>query len=112
MADQTKALVEAYLANHARHSMYLVTVPANTAANQSIAMRIIQQRGLENSTIGVLTQCDLVDVAADSDAEEDDVRNRFLDHLHKLAQVSGDVVPLQPHGYEIGTASCRVRVFQ
>lgn len=98
MPQETRALAESYLDQYADQSIFLVTVPANAAANQSIAMEIIQQRGFEHRTIGVLTKCDLVDVAPDPD-DEDEGEDKFAELKDKLMQASADVVRLEPHGY-------------
>src|SRR5690349_4057943 len=99
MSIKTRQLVESYLDQSSEHSLYVVTVPANAGANQSIAMDIVQQRKLEQWTIGVLTKADLLDVAVDSDDEEDDVASKFQELRSKLAQTSPDIVPLSAHGY-------------
>jgi len=86
MPTQTRAIAEKHIAEHSDHSIYLCVVPATAAPNTSSAMHLIQQKGVESKTLGVLSMCDKL----------------FKGDQHKLAdrlnQV-GDSVQLNPNGY-------------
>ena len=76
--------------------MYLVTVPANSATNQSLAMDIVQRSMLHSRTIGVLTKSDQYTSFPEDDLEKTEIVHELCE---KVFQRSSDVVPLPTYGY-------------
>eukprot|EP01041_Mallomonas_annulata_P009012 gene9012-18658_t len=96
MQALTRELVENYIKENSTHSMYLVTIPATSATNQSLAMEVVQRYKLQSRTIGVLTKSDLYATIADDEIEKaDNVREL----CEKVYQKSSDVCPLPTYGY-------------
>eukprot|EP00873_Tetraselmis_striata_P001298 jgi/Tetstr1/421562/TSEL_012506.t1 len=58
MAAATDALVRRYMGAHTVHSIFLAVVPATSKPNDSRALALLQEHGVEGRTIGVLTMCD------------------------------------------------------
>ena len=58
LREQTRALIERQVERHGAYSMYLAVVPAGQRPNTSIAMEVVQGKGLEGRTLGVFTKCD------------------------------------------------------
>lgn len=78
---------------HGLHSVYLETVPADSAPNLSICMEIVQAHNLQSKTIGVFTMCDEVPQRK---------MPNFLARCQNLASEESAVngaVHLQPHGW-------------
>ena len=90
LREQTRALIERQVAQHGACSMYLAVVPAGQRPNTSIAMEVVQSKGLEGRTLGVFTKCD-------------DVPLRNLAGLRRLLPDTPDPamggVALAPHGW-------------
>ena len=91
MKDLTRSLALTYLDTCTEHSIYLVTVSADSPANHSIAMNVIQERNLQQWTIGVWTKADRF-----HEDPEDPHAETFQD---KLNQNGHGAVVLTPHGY-------------
>ena len=88
MPQQTQALTNAQIDLHKSHSMFLCTVEATTAPNNSTALKLLRQKKVLDKTIGVITKSDY----ARAEEQQQLVRAR-------LSQTSRDVVALKPHGY-------------
>ena len=90
LREQTRALIDRQVARHGAYSMYLAVVPAGQRPNTSIAMEVVQSKGLEGRTLGVFTKCD-------------DVSLRALASLRRLVGEAPDAalggVALAPHGW-------------
>eukprot|EP00607_Mallomonas_marina_P000826 CAMPEP_0182434958 /NCGR_PEP_ID=MMETSP1167-20130531/72812_1 /TAXON_ID=2988 /ORGANISM="Mallomonas Sp, Strain CCMP3275" /LENGTH=1273 /DNA_ID=CAMNT_0024625429 /DNA_START=176 /DNA_END=3997 /DNA_ORIENTATION=- len=96
MQALTRELVETYIKENSTHSMYLVTVPARSACNQSLAMEVVQRYKLQSRTIGVLTKSDLYATIAEDDQEKSE---NVRELCEKVYQRSSDVCPLPTYGY-------------
>ncbi|TMW65229.1 hypothetical protein Poli38472_009396 [Pythium oligandrum] len=89
MMHQTRALVEKYL--KMPHTLVLAVVPAFERVRNSQAFQLVQQYGLEDRTIGVLTMVDrAIDVS--------NPKGPLVAVMDRLDEVSSDVVKLK-HGY-------------
>ena len=88
--ENTRALVEAHIAEHDHHSLYLLAVPASVAPNVSLAADLVLEKQLERRCVGVFTMCD-------------EVPKRKLDLLKKRLEAGAGkdsgVVRLTPHGW-------------
>lgn len=58
LREQTRALIERQVERHGAYSMYMAVVPAGQRPNTSIAMEVVQSKGLEGRTLGVFTKFD------------------------------------------------------
>jgi hypothetical protein len=81
MMEQTRALVESYLAKP--DTLVLAVVPAGERVRNSQAFQLVQKYGLTSRTVGVLTMCNR---AADTSHPD----GPFADVLAKLAGTSSD----------------------
>lgn len=90
MMQQTRALVEKYLA--APPTLVLAVVPASEHTRNSQAFQLVQHHELTNSTIGVLTMVDLVAQHSTSGS------GPLARVMERLDGTSGDIVELK-HGY-------------
>jgi hypothetical protein len=90
LREQTRALIDRQVERDGACSMYLAVVPAGQRPNTSIAMEVVQSKGLEGRTLGVFTKCD-------------DVSVRGLASLRRLVGEAPDAalggVALAPHGW-------------
>ena len=92
MKQGTRKLVEGHIERHGQYSMYLATVVATSAPNQSVAMDIVQSKKLEDKTIGVFTKCDHVMALADE-------KDMFLARMQSEPPEGCGAVPLSQHGW-------------
>lgn len=86
MPQQTRELVEEHILQSKAHSLFLCVVPATMAPNASTGMQLLQQLGVLDRTIGVITMCD--ELAA-----------RHHPKLRARLQQEGDAVVLEPFGW-------------
>ena len=90
LREQTRALIDRQVVRHGAYSMYLAVVPAGQRPNTSMAMEVVQSKGLEERTLGVFTKCD-------------DVSLWGLANLRRLVRDAPDSalgsVALAPHGW-------------
>jgi hypothetical protein len=88
--DQSRALIDRHVEQHGAYSMFLAMVPAGQRPNTSIAMEVVQAKGLEGRTLGVFTMCD-------------NVASRSLVNVRRLLGDAPDAslgsVTLAPHGW-------------
>jgi len=94
MPQQTRALVEEHIRANHQHSLFLCVVQATMAPNASTGMQMLQQLGLLDRTIGVITMCDELAV-------------RHHPKLRARLQQQGDAVVLRPFGW-VATMNCPV----
>lgn len=57
-AEATRALVDAQISQHRQYSLFLAIVPAGRRPTSSAAMRVVEDHGLQDKTLGVFTHCD------------------------------------------------------
>jgi len=88
--ENTKALIEAHIAEHDHHSLYLLAVPASVAPNVSLAADLVLEKNLERRTVGVFTMCD------ELPRRKIDIFKKRLDA--KAGEETG-AVRLDPHGW-------------
>jgi sugar lactone lactonase YvrE len=88
----TRRLVEDHLQKHGQYSLYLATVVATSAPNQSIAMEIVNKNKLEGNTIGVFTKCDHAMAIPDE-------RELFQERLQSPPPANCGAVALAPYGW-------------
>ena len=88
--ENTKALIEAHIAEHDHHSLYLLVVPASVAPNVSLAADLVLEKNLERRTVGVFTMCD------ELPRRKIDTFKKRLDP--KAGEETG-AVTLAPHGW-------------
>ena len=81
-------LVEEQIAKHKESAVFLCTIHSSMAPDQSRGMKLVQDLGLEERTVGVFTMCD-------------DVGKKTLKLLPaRIEQAAGDAsVRLEPHGF-------------
>ena len=96
----THTLVDSYLSQHEKSSIFLVVVRADSSPRTSEALGIIMKRKLAASTVGVLTFCDKLDTDEDHEILQQVLSN-------STAQ-SKECVPLKPHGY-VATTNREIR---
>ena len=92
MKQGTRQVVEDHVQRHGQYSIYLATVAATLAPNQSPAMEIVQSHELEGRTIGVLTKCDHAMAIADE-------REVLVERLQAAPPAGCGAVRLDPHGW-------------
>jgi hypothetical protein len=92
MKQGTRQLIEDHIAKHGQYSLYLATVVATCAPNQSCAMEIVQSKQLAGKTIGVFTKCDHAMAI-------DDEKEMFEDRLKSPPAPDCGAVPLKPFGW-------------
>ena len=69
MPELTRRLLTNYMDQHDAHSLYLLVIKVTDQANASSGMRLVQERGLHERTIGVFTKVDLLRDEDDDDDE-------------------------------------------
>ena len=84
MPDTVRRLVLAQIERYREMAVFLVTCTASMAPEQSQAMQLVHELGLQDRTIGVLTMCD-------------DVGTRAMKPLPGRLQQTAGGMPLQPH---------------
>ena len=89
--EKPRALIERQIAQHGAYSMYLAVVPAGQRPNTSIAMEVVQGKGLEGRTLGVFTKCDSVSLPVLESTR------RLVGGAEDAAALGG--IALTPHGW-------------
>eukprot|EP00750_Incisomonas_marina_P008315 INCI1543.4.p1 GENE.INCI1543.4~~INCI1543.4.p1 ORF type:complete len:1172 (-),score=123.94 INCI1543.4:157-3672(-) len=100
LREATHTLIDSYLSQHEKSSVFLVVVRADSSPRTSEALGIIIKRKLEAKTIGVLTFCDKLDTDED---------HEILQQVLTNSTAGGkECVPLKPHGY-VATTNREIR---
>ncbi len=89
---QTAEIFDKHMAKFSPCSLFLATVRATTAPNTSLAIEMIQARGLHNRTVGVFTMCDHAMAIPD-------FQNAFLERIQPHPPVDCGAVALEPYGW-------------
>ena len=91
VAQQTAQLVRLYAQRHRATALFVVAVRASEQPNNSLAMRLVQEVGLESCALGVLT---MTDVLTGELKEGHELHSSFLKHhgprLLQLLKASDD----------------------
>ena len=99
VAQETAGLVRTFAKKHRNSALFVVAVKASEQPNNSLAMRLVQELGLESRALGVLTMTDVL--TGDLTDGETCLHSTFLKHhgprLLQLLQGASDAgggVPL------------------
>lgn len=92
VAAQTAQLVRSYAKKHRSSALFVVAVKASEQPNNSLAMRLVQEVGLESCALGVLTMTDVL--TGDLNDGKTQLHSTFLKHhgprLLQLLRASSD----------------------
>lgn len=92
VAQQTAQLVRSYAQRHRASALFVVAVKASEQPNNSLAMRLVQEAGLEGCALGVLTMTDVL--TGDLTDGKTELHGTFLKHhgprLLQLLKASDD----------------------
>ena len=99
VAQETASLVRTFAKKHRNSALFVVAVKASEQPNNSLAMRLVQELGLESRALGVLTMTDVL--TGDLTDRETTLHTTFLKHhgprllqLLRGATDAGGGVPL------------------
>jgi hypothetical protein len=92
MKTKTRQLIESHISKHGQYSLFLATGRAIVAPNMSVAMEIVQDKQLQDRTIGVFTMCDHAMALRD-------FPRPFLERLNVSPRDDSGAVALEPHGW-------------
>eukprot|EP00961_Rhodomonas_salina_P038677 519670-Rhodomonas_salina.2 len=88
--EATKQLVEEHIEKNYSHSIYLLTCPASSGPNTSLAASMVLKKQLESRTVGVFTMC--------NEAAPRQLK-LMVERLATDATEESGAVQLAPHGW-------------